>query len=138
MIKRSKYGEETALLSIRVPISKKKEILNRFYRILNEYISGSENNPFVEIKENTNANVINKESKPVKTDRIQTLDYVYDCIEISKGIPDREYRTYINPKKDIAFTDKNDVDVYYAYWDYKYYKFFSKKEFDRFLKEKSV
>lgn len=138
MAKKTKYGEETVLLSIRVPFSKKEEISNRFYVILNEYIHGSIGNPFTDIKANTNANVIHAESKPVKTDRIQTLDYVYDCIEISKGIPDREYRTYINPKKDVAFTDKNDVDVYYAYWDYKYYKFFSKKEFDRFLNEKSV
>jgi len=138
MAKRSKYGEETVFLNVRVPKSKKEEISNRLYALLGEYVIGGSNNPFSNIKANTNTNIIHVESKLVKTERIQTLDYVYDCIEVSKGVPDLVYRTYINPKKDVAFTDKNDVDVYYAYWDYKYYKFFSKKEFDRFLNEKLV
>lgn len=38
MAKRSMYGEDTVLVSIRVPESKKDEIMNRFYRLLDEYL----------------------------------------------------------------------------------------------------
>ena len=37
MAKRSRYGEDTVLVSLRVPESKKDEILDRFYVILSEY-----------------------------------------------------------------------------------------------------
>jgi hypothetical protein len=44
MTKRTKFGESTVLVSIRVPESKKEEILNRFYSVLNDYII---ENPFI-------------------------------------------------------------------------------------------
>lgn len=42
-MKRTKFGESTVLVTIRVPESKKEEILNRFYSVLNDYIR---ENPF--------------------------------------------------------------------------------------------
>lgn len=141
MAKKTKYGEETELISIRVPKSRKEEISNRFYGILNEYILGSSINPFITenkapelVKEHGQVINVQSESSDVEF----SLDEIYDCIEVFKGVPDVEYRSYVNPRKDSAFMDKNDIDVYYAYWDLKYYKFANKKEFDRFLKEKLI
>lgn len=141
MAKKTKYGEETELISIRVPKSKKEEISNRFYGILNEYILGSEQNPF--ITENKAQEWAKEHKTVIKTQSEShevemSLDEIYECIEVFKGVPDVEYRSYVNPRKDSAFMDKNDVDVYYAYWGLRYYKFANKKEFDKFLKEKSI
>ena len=47
MAKRSKYGEETIFLSLRVPKSKKDEISDRFYSILGEYVVGGVKNKVV-------------------------------------------------------------------------------------------
>jgi len=55
MIKRTKYGESTVLVSIRVPESKKDEILNRFYSVLNDYTT---ENPFT--RKNDDYNELNE------------------------------------------------------------------------------
>lgn len=137
MGKRSKYGEETVFLNVRVPKSRKDEISNRFYVLLNEYVVGGLMNPSLVRSEIIESRV--EQNSVENNDNILeqklSLDEVYDCVEVRQGVPDVEYRVYIDSRKDCAFTDKNDFDVYYGYLDLKYYKFANKKEFDKFLKD---
>lgn len=49
MAKRSRYGEETILVSIRVPKSRKDEILDKFYLLLNDYATLSSSQ--IEVKD---------------------------------------------------------------------------------------
>lgn len=57
MTKRTKFGESTVLVSIRVPESKKEEILNRFYSVLNDYIL---ENPFTRKEDKMDTEVFPK------------------------------------------------------------------------------
>jgi len=144
--RRLSYGEEAVLVSLRVPESKKNEILDRFYALLKQYYVGNAMNPInsnIDVKKKSdptdevfydaprNKNLTNDEPSQFVKPTIK-IDEVYDCVVVTKGVPDVAYRKNISYKSDLAFLDVHDSDVYYGFVNGVYYKFIDKKEFDRF------
>lgn len=95
------YGENTVQVNIRVPESKKDEILDRFYEVLNEYILSNASS--IEVKDAViesfsekklkPADVIEKPKESLKVKR----DYVVSVIDI-----DAEKKAKIAMLKEIA------------------------------------
>ena len=66
------------------------------------------------------------------------IDEQYDCIEVTRGIPDISERIYASAKSQIAFWDRDDNTVFYVSWENKYYRFVNSAEFNRFLKDNQI
>lgn len=142
------YGERTKQLNVRVPESKYEVIRDEINGLLRKYENPSlsatdvskgiveqiAKKPFLEgtqisaqdIEEATNFEVV------------KTLDEVYDCVIVSKGIPDEADRVYASPRTTIAFWDRYDNPPFYLFWDNIYYRFANSKEFNKCLKDKSI
>lgn len=66
------------------------------------------------------------------------IDEIYDCIIVEKGIPAESDRIYYGTNNRIAFWDRDDVSVFYANWENKYYQFANSKEFNKFCKDNQI
>lgn len=66
------------------------------------------------------------------------IDEIYDCICVEKGIPAESDRIYYGANNRIAFWDRDDVSVFYANWENKYYQFANSKEFNKFCKDNQI
>lgn len=95
------YGENTVQVNIRVPESKKDEILDKFYDVLNEYISSYSSgievvDAFIEIpveKKSNPADVIEKPKESLKAEK----DYVVSVVDL-----EAEKKAKISMLKEIA------------------------------------
>lgn len=130
------YGEQTETISFKVPASKKDEIIAEIRDVvLSKYEDPKRIDVDVKKKSDPTDNVISvarkNEVSPID-ESVVTLDEVYDCVVVTKGVPDVAYRKNISYKSDLAFLDVHDSDVYYGFVNGVYYKFVDKKEFDRF------
>ena len=80
--------------------------------------------------------------KGVKSELFATkkkpIDEIYDCIAVTRGIPDISERIYASAKSQIAFWDRDDNTVFYVNWENKYYRFVNSNEFNRFLKDQNI
>ena len=80
--------------------------------------------------------------KGVKSELFATkkkpIDEIYDCIAVTRGIPDISERIYASAKSQIAFWDRDDNTVFYVNWENKYYRFVNSAEFNKFLKDNQI
>lgn len=80
--------------------------------------------------------------KGVKSELFATkkkpIDEIYDCIAVTRGIPDISERIYASAKSQIAFWDRDDNTVFYVSWENKYYRFVNSAEFNKFLKDNQI
>ena len=136
------YGEQTETISFKVPASKKDEIIAEIRDVvLSKYEDPKRIDVDVKKKSDPtdevfydaprNKNLTNDEPSQFVKPTIK-IDEVYDCVVVTKGVPDVAYRKNISYKSDLAFLDVHDSDVYYGFVNGVYYKFIDKKEFDRF------
>jgi hypothetical protein len=72
MKKRNKYGEDTVLVSVRVPKSKKDEVLDKIYLLLNEYLVLYSSQ--IEVVDATIESVaVEKKSNPADMDSLRAI-----------------------------------------------------------------
>lgn len=139
------YGERTKQLNVRVPESKYWVIRDEINDMLRKYENPSvsdANGVFSPIREkhfiDGNHITASDVSRTMDFEVIKTLDEVYDCVIVSKGIPEEADRVYASQKTSIAFWDRYDNPPFYLFWESVYYRFANSKEFNKCLKDKSI
>lgn len=68
----------------------------------------------------------------------KSIDEIYDCIIVEKGVPVESDRVYYGSNNRIAFWDRDDATVFYVNWEGKYYRFVTSSQFNKFCKDNNV